>query len=325
MHPVALIASLLAVMVPTMSFFSVNVALGEIGRSLDASAGVLQLVVAAYGVMYAALIIVAGRLGDGYGRKRALLAGLALFAATSLWCALAQGPTQLVVARFVQGLAGALVTPQVLATIHASTDGHHRERSIAWYGAAVGLATSLAFLLGGGLTSSALGWRSVFWVNTPLALLVMAAVAYYLPETKAPSRDPLDLVGAALLGTAMTLLVLPLTVGRPLGWPAWAWACLVGFVAASIALAAWQARLQHRGEWPLVPPALFRLRSMVVGLAVAVPLFVAFGGFMFIYSLRRRPACRRCGSAPACSRCRWRSSSPRSWPAGSCPGWGRAC
>jgi len=285
MHPVALAAALLAVMVPVMSFFSVNVALGVIGRELDASAGMLQLVVAAYGVVYASLVVIGGRLGDSFGRKRVLMIGLLLFAVTSLLCSVAQSPGQLVGARFAQGIAAAFVTPQVLATIHASTDGHHRNRAIAWFGATAGIATSVAFLLGGCLTDSALGWRSIFWINAPIAAVVFAAIARYLPETKAPSRSSLDLVGAALLGAAMTLLILPLTEGRAVGWPAWTWICLAAFVPVSAAFALWQARLQRRGGLPLVPPMLFRFRSMVVGLAVAAPFFVAFGGFMFIYSL----------------------------------------
>ena len=285
MHPVALTAALLAVMVPVMSFFSVNVALGEIGRDLDASAGMLQLVVAAYGVVYASLVVIGGRLGDGFGRKRMLLIGLVLFAATSLLCSAAQSPIQLVGARFVQGVAAAFVTPQVLATIHASTDGHHRNRAIAWFGATAGIATSVAFLLGGSLTDSALGWRSIFWINAPLAAVVFVAIARYLPETKAPRRSTLDLAGAGLLGAAMTLLILPLTEGRALGWPTWTWICLAAFVPVAAAFAAWQVRLERSDGLPLVPPALFRFRSIGAGLGVAGPFFVAFGGFMFVYSL----------------------------------------
>jgi MFS family permease len=191
----------------------------------------------------------------------------------------------LVIARFAQGLAGALVTPQVLATIHASTEGHHRNRAIAWYGATLGLSTSVAFLLGGALTNSALGWRSVFWINLPFAAVVLAAIVTYLPETRAPRREPLDIAGAFLLAAAMTLLVLPLTEGHTLGWPAWTWISLATSAFVAVGFGVWQARLQRRDGHPLVPPVLFRFRSVLVGLAVAVPFFIAFGGFMFVYSL----------------------------------------
>ncbi|GAA3824750.1 MFS transporter [Nocardioides panacisoli] len=284
LHPVALTAALGALMVPIMSFFSVNVALGEIGVELDASPGMLQLVVGAYGVMYASLVVIGGRLGDSYGRKRMLLVGLTVFAACSLVCAAAQSPLELVGARFLQGVSAALVAPQVLASIHANTEGQERTRALAWFGATAGIATSLAFLVGGSLAGSDLGWRSVFWINAPLSAVVLAAVARWLPESKAPSRTALDWPGAGLLFATMTLLILPLTEGRALGWPTWTWVCLAGVPVAATALVAWQRRTERRGALPLVPPSLFRFRSIRVGLAVATPMFVTFGGFMFIYS-----------------------------------------
>ncbi|MFT4084285.1 MAG: MFS transporter [Nocardioides sp.] len=285
MHPVALTAALTAVMVPVMSFFSVNVALGEIGQDLSASAGMLQLVVAAYGVVYASLVVIGGRLGDSYGRKRALVAGLTLFALTSLLCSVAQTPGELVGARVLQGVAAAFAMPQVLATIHASTDGEHRSRAIAWFGATAGIATSLAFLVGGLLTDSPVGWRAIFWVNAPVTAIVLIGIVRYLPETKAPHRTDIDLTGAGLLGATMTLLILPLTEGRALGWPTWTWICLAAVLPVGGAFVAWQDRLGRHGGLPLIPLPLFRFRSIGVGLLIAAPFFVAFGGFMFIYSL----------------------------------------
>jgi MFS family permease len=287
MHPVALVAALTAVTIPIMSFFSINVALGEIGSDLGAGPGLLQLVVAAYGVVYASLVVIGGRLGDGFGRKRMLVAGLAGFAVTSLLCAVVQTPEQLVGARLLQGTSAALVAPQVLATIHASTDGHHRDRAIAWFGATAGIATSLAFLVGGTMAGSDatwLGWRSIFWVNAPVAAVVLLAVLRYFPETKAPSRTSLDLGGTVLLAAAMTLLIGPLTEGRALGWPAWTWICLAAFPPVVAAFVWWQGRLERRGGLPLVPMSLFRFRSISAGLGVAAPFFIAFGGFMFVYA-----------------------------------------
>jgi MFS family permease len=284
MHPAALAATLGAAIVPVMSVFTVNVALRQIGAELDASAGTLQLVVAAYGVVYASLVVIGGRLGDSFGRKRLLLVGLGLFALTSLLCAAAQSPGQLVGARLGQGLSAALLSPQVLASIHANTEGHHRTRSMAWFGATAGVSTSLAFLLGGSLASSDLGWRSVFWVNAPVAAIVAIGVIAYLPETKAPRRTTLDWAGAVLLAATMTLLILPLTEGRATGWPAWTWACLVAAPVVAAALVWWQLRLERRGALPLVPPELFAFRTMRIGLLVGLPVYLSFGGFMFIYS-----------------------------------------
>ncbi|HEY0952278.1 MFS transporter [Nocardioides sp.] len=292
MHPLGLAAALAAVMIPIMSFFTVNVALGSIGSDLGAGPAVLQLVVAAYGVVYASLVAMGGRLGDGFGRKRLLALGLLVFAVTSLLCASAQSPAALVGARFFQGASAALVAPQVLATLHAANEGHHRTRALAWFGASAGLGTSLAFLIGGTLSDSDLGWRSIFWVNVPIAALVMLGVWRFVPETKAPTRPALDLVGAGLLGTALTLLVLPLTEGRATGWPAWTWACLIAVLPVGAALVWWQLRVERGGGVPLVPLSLFRFRSIGVGLLTGLPFFVSFGGFMFVYGYASQVAGR---------------------------------
>lgn len=292
MHPLGLAAALTAVMIPIMSFFTVNVALGSIGADLGATPAVLQLVVTAYGVVYASLVATGGRLGDAFGRKRLIALGMLVFAVTSLLCAVAQSPAQLVGARFVQGASAALVAPQVLATLHAANEGHHRTRAMAWFGASAGLGTSLAFLIGGTLTDSDLGWRSIFWVNVPIAALVMLGVARFVPETKAPTRPALDLIGAGLLGMALTLLVLPLTEGRSTGWPAWTWACLGAVVPVLALLVWWQRHLETRDGSPLVPPSLFRFRSISVGLVAGLPFFVAFGGFMFVYGYATQVAGR---------------------------------
>lgn len=285
LHPLALAAALCAVAMPVISFVSVNVALGEIGTDLHASPGVLQLVVAAYGVVYAALVVIGGRLGDSHGRRRMLTIGLALFAVTGLLCAFAQSSEVLIGARLLQGATAALVSPQVLASIHANTDGHHRVRAMALFGATAGIAFSVAFLAGGVLAASSLGWRSLFWVTSALIAVVVAVVLRYLPESKAPAPSRLDVGGAVLLGVAMTLLILPLTEGRTLGWPAWTWASLACLPVAVAAFLWWQVRLARRGSTPLVPLSLFGFRSVTAGLGTGLPMYVAFSGFTFIFAL----------------------------------------
>nr|WP_241248255.1 MFS transporter [Nocardioides sp. KC13] len=252
---------------------------------MHASPGVLQLVVAAYGVVYASLVVIGGRLGDSHGRRRMLSIGLVLFAVTGLLCAVAQSSEVLIGARLLQGATAALVAPQVLASIHANTDGHHRVRAMALFGATAGVAFSVAFLAGGILTDSSLGWRSLFWVTSALVAVVIVVVLRYLPESKAPTPSRLDIGGAALLGILMTLLVLPLTEGRALGWPAWTWVCLAGTPVAAAAFVWWQARLERRASIPLVPLSLFRFRSVSAGLGIGLPMYVAFSGFTFVFSI----------------------------------------
>ena len=284
----ALFAILAAATLPVMSFFGVNVALGELGAELDASPAVLQLVIATYGVAYASLVVIGGRLGDGFGRRRMLQIGSASFALASVLASVAQTPSQLIAARLAQGVAAAMVAPQVLAMIHAGNEGRHRERAVGLFGATAGVATSVAFLFAGALTSSGLdwlGWRAVFWVNAPIAGVVMLAVARWVPEVRGASRPRLDLVGAVLLATAMTLLIGPITEGRAVGWPAWTWLALAAFVPVAAGFWWWQQRAERHGGMPLVPPSMVAMRTMAVGLAIGAPFFTAFGGFMFVYAL----------------------------------------
>jgi MFS family permease len=282
-----LLAVLGAVTLPILSFFSVSVALGPIGAELGASSAMLQLVVAGYGVPYASLVVLGGRLGDGHGRRRLMLIGLVGFIVASIGCGLAQTPEQLVAARVLQGIAAAFTTPQVLATIHATTSGERRGRAVGMFGATAGIATCLAFLIGGPLTSSdlpGLGWRAVFWLNVPVGLLVLAAVLRWVPPTSGPARVPIDLRGTGLLAATMVLLVLPVTEGRAVGWPPWTWIMLAAFVPVALAFGWSQIHGERHGGLPLVPPALLRLRTMAVGLIVVAPFFAGFGGFMFVYA-----------------------------------------
>lgn len=288
MSNAALAAVLVAAALPVMSFFGVNVALGEIGAELDASPAVLQLVVATYGITYASLVVIGGRLGDAFGRRRMIQLGLGGFATASLLCAIAQSSPELLAARLLQGVAAALIAPQVLATIHASNEGPHRDRAVGLFGATAGVATSVAFLVSGALTDADvdwLGWRAAFWINAPVGVLVMIAVARWMPEVRGPSRPRLDLAGAVLLAGAMTLLIGPLTEGRAVGWPVWTWLALAGFVPVAGAFVWWQRAGERNGGMPLVPPSMLAFRSMAVGLAIGAPFFTAFGGFMFVYAL----------------------------------------
>jgi MFS family permease len=140
---------LVGVLLPMVDFFIVNVALPTIDTDLHASAPLLELVVSAYASAYALLLVVGGRLGDAFGRKRLFLAGMAAFTLTSLACGLAPTAPLLVAARAAQGASAALMVPQVLSTIQAATQGQRRARALARYGATGGLAAVVGQLLGG--------------------------------------------------------------------------------------------------------------------------------------------------------------------------------
>ncbi|MFK4087799.1 MFS transporter [Kribbella sp. NPDC020789] len=286
--PAALTALLFGSLLPMLSFFMVNVSLPAIGADLQASAGSLQLVVGAYGIAAATLLVVGGRLGDGFGRRRLLLLGLAGFTVASLVCAIAPSVSVLLFARVVQGASAAAITPQVLASITSLMTGEHRARGMALFGVANGISAALGQILGGVLTDAnplGLGWRSVFFVLALGALVALIAIAVTVPDTKAASAHRVDLVGAGLLALTLVLLLLPLTEGRALHWPLWTWISLAAVVPVVGLLALHQRRAEQSGHAPLIPPSVLRHRAMRIGLLMAVGFFTSFGGFMFVFAL----------------------------------------
>lgn len=286
--PVALTTLLFGAFLPMLSFFIINVALPAIGTDLRATPGELQLVVGSYGIANATLLVVGGRLGDGFGRKRLFLVGLVGFTVTSLLCALAPTIGVLLAARVLQGATAAAMTPQVLASISSLLTGEHRARALAMFGVVGGSAAALGQILGGVLVEAdvfGLGWRAVFLVNVPVGVFAVAAAVKLLPETRADKAHRVDLVGAGLLALTLVLLLLPLTEGRPLGWPLWTWLSLAAVVPAVALLGLHQHRAEKAQRAPLIPPTVLRLRAMRLGLLLAMAFFTTFGGFMFVFAL----------------------------------------
>src|SRR5215469_15609883 len=200
---------LVGVLLPMIDFFIVNVALPTIDADLRANQPLLELVVSGYATAYALLLVLGGRLGDGLGRKRLFLAGMAAFTLTSLACGLAPTAVFLVVARAAQGASAAMMVPQVLATIQAATTGEQRSRALGRYGATGGLAAVLGQVLGGLLVSAnidGLGWRPIFLVNVPIGLAGLVLASRYVPDTRHGAPAPIDGPGTALLG--ITLLAI---------------------------------------------------------------------------------------------------------------------
>jgi MFS family permease len=283
-----LLIVLVGVLLPMVDFFIVNVALPTIGRDLHASAPLLELVVSAYASAYALLLVVGGRLGDTFGRRRLFLAGMAAFTLTSLACGLAPTAPLLVAARALQGASAALMVPQVLSTIQAATQGQRRARALARYGATGGLAAVVGQLLGGLLVSANLdgtGWRPIFLVNVPIGVAGLLAARRHVPESRSASAARIDHHGTALLGVTVLSLLIPLTEGPSLRWPAWTIALLAVSPLALAAFVAVELRIERRGQVPLVPLSLLRHRSMRSGLSLALPFFAGFGAFMFSYAL----------------------------------------
>ncbi|MGE5286326.1 MAG: MFS transporter, partial [Micromonosporaceae bacterium] len=298
---------LVGVLLPMVDFFIVNVALPSIDADLHASAPLLELVVSAYACAYALLLVMGGRLGDTFGRRRLFLTGMAAFTVTSLACGLAPSATVLVVARAAQGVSAALMVPQVLATIQAATTGQRRARALGRYGATGGIAAVIGQLFGGLLVSANLDgatWRPIFLVNVPIGLAGLLLARHYLPDTRAESAARVDGPGTVLLGVMVLALLIPLTEGRSLHWPTWTIALLAAAPFAAAALIAVESRTERAGRVPLVPPSLLRHATMRRGLSLALPFFAGFGAFMFCYALlvqqglRASPAVAGAGLVP---------------------------
>ncbi|WP_406203079.1 MULTISPECIES: MFS transporter [unclassified Streptomyces] len=279
---------LLGAALPLIDFFIVNVALPTIGHDLAASEAVLELVVAGYGLAYAVLLVLGGRLGDLFGRRRLFLGGMAAFGLTSLACGLAPSAWTLVAARVAQGAASAAMLPQVLATIQSATSGQRRAKAMGLYGATAGLSMVAGQILGGVLVAADIagtGWRSVFLVNVPVVLVGLYLASRAVPETRSQRPEPLDGPGTVLLAVSLLALLAPLTEGRAAGWPLWTWLSLAAFPFAAGAFYAVERRADRAGRTPLVPPSLFELTSLRRGLVMIVPFSIGFSGFMFVIAV----------------------------------------
>jgi MFS family permease len=288
LHPFGVFILLAGAFMPIMDFFITNVALPSIDATLHASPAELELVIAGYGVAYAALLVLGGRLGDRYGRHRIFLGALVGFVLASLACGLAPTAGFLIGARIVQGATAALLIPQVLATFHHTLDGERKARALALYGATSGIAAVVGQIVGGLLVSADIAgstWRPIFLVNVPVGVIVLLVAARIVPATRSPHPVGIDVPGTILFAATLTALLVPLTEGHSLGWPAWTWmlialAVVLGYVTFRV-----EQRAEARGEVPLLPPSLLRLPSMSRGLIMVLIFSMGFGAFMFVFAL----------------------------------------
>jgi MFS family permease len=288
LHPVGVLVLLAGAFLPIADFFIVNVALPTIDASLHASAATLELVVAVYGVAYAAVLVLGGRLGDRFGRHRLFQVGLVGFILASLACGLAPSIGVLIAARLAQGAMAAMLVPQVLATCHATLEGERKTRALALYGATSGIAAVVGQLAGGLLVSADIAgtsWRPIFLINVPLGIAVFFASRVVVPTNRSPHPAGIDVPGTVLFAATLIALLVPLTEGHTLGWPAWTWVLLAVAVVLAALTAAVERRAEARGEVPLLPPSLLKLPSMSRGLAMVAAFSLGFGAFMFVFAL----------------------------------------
>ncbi len=280
----ALAATILASSTAMLDSTMANVALPHIGDELGAGVSGLQWVITGYLLTLASLILVGGALGDRFGRKRIFLVGAAWFALASLACALAPTLPLLVIARMMQGVGGALLTPTSLALTQASFAPEDRGAAVGAWAGMGGLAIAVGPLVGA-LLVDGLGWRWAFLLNLPLLGLVgLTAIA--LPETgKVDEVSSFDLVGAFLGVATLAAATWALTQGPELGWSSPS-VILAGCAAVvgGAAFVAWERRDRN----PMVPGALFRSRTFTVLNVATFALYAMLGAqlFLVVYQLQ---------------------------------------
>ena len=257
----------------------VNVALPTLVRDLHADVAELQWVVDAYTLVFAGLLLLAGGLGDRFGRRRTLLAGLAVFGLASAWAAYAGGVDGLIIARAVMGAGAAFIMPATLSLlISVFTDARERAMAIGIWAATAGLGVALGPVLGGVLLDH-FWWGSIFIVNVPLTAIAVVAGRRLLPESRDPVARRIDWPGAGLSGAGLVALVWAVIEAPSQGWTsapvlaagALAAVALIGFVA-------WQRRVEE----PLLDVRLFRDPRFTAATSTITVLFFALFGFLFL-------------------------------------------
>ena len=278
---------LLAGFVTVFDLFVVNVAIPSLQVRLNASFSQIGFIVAGYELAFGVLLIMGGRLGDLFGRRRLFVIGMAGFTVASALCGLAPTPGFLIGARVLQGLMAALLFPQVYASIRVNFNGDDSRRAFGLLGMTLGLAAIAGQVVGGWLVYAdlfGLGWRNIFLINVPIGLCAVAA-ARYIPESRAPQRPTLDWTGAVLVSVALVLLLVPLIEGPAQDWPAWSlWS--LGTALALLALFhRQQERRRAAGGLPLVDMQLLAQPRFALGTLLILVVYSTSSSFFLCFAL----------------------------------------
>jgi EmrB/QacA subfamily drug resistance transporter len=263
----------------------ITIAAPTVRHELGGSTATMQWWAAGYTLAFGVFMIIGGRLGDLFGRKRIFVIGIAGFTLASAACALAPDPDFLIAMRVVQGGFGALLIPQGLGMIKTVFPPAEMGGAFAAFGPVMGLAAVGGPILAGWLVSADLlgtGWRMIFLVNLPLGVIGLIGALRFFPESRSPERLRLDPLGVGLIAAASFCLIYPLVQGRELGWPLWTF---VMIAAGFVLLGAFMA-VERRGHGtPLIEPSLLRNRAFTSGLAVGIAFFAGFAGLLLVLSV----------------------------------------
>ena len=278
-----LLATVLGSAMASIDATVVGIALPAIGKDFHASLSTLQWVVTAYTLTLAGLLLLAGSLGDRYGRKKIFLIGVVWFALASVLCGIAPNAPVLIAARAVQGIGAALLTPGSLAIIEASFRPDDRSKAIGAWSGLSGVGTAIGPFLGGWLISAA-SWRLIFYINLPLAILVVAVSLRHVPESVDPQETgTLDYPGAVLVTLGLIGLTYGLINGSAVGWtnPG----SLIALIAGVVLLAAF-ILWERRAPEPLLPLSLFSSLQFTAANVLTFVVYGALGGILFLLPLQ---------------------------------------
>jgi len=267
----------LALFMVALDNLVVTTALPVIKRDLGASLADLQWMVNAYTLTFAVLLITGAALGDRFGRKRVFLIGMAIFIGGSALAALSPSTNVLILARAIQGVGGAIVTPLTLTILSAAVPPERRAVALGAWGGIAGLAIAIGPLVGGAIAEG-LDWHWIFWLNVPIGLIVIPLAYARLTETYGP-EGRLDIPGLGLISAGLLALVWGVINGNDLGWSS---PQVVGSIAAGVALlvafVVWEARHTH----PMLPMSFFRSRAFSAANAVSLLMYFGMFGSIFL-------------------------------------------
>ena len=257
----------------------VNVAMPSIQRELHASFESLEWVINSYVLSFAALILLGGKLGDRFGRKRIFLVGLAIFTLSSVWCALSTSDSQLIIARTLQGVGGALLNPLSLSILVSAFPRKQVPTAIGIWAGVSGLGLAVGPLLGGWLVEHQ-GWSSVFWINVPIGVIAAIVTVLVVKESSDSSTRTLDIVGTVLVTAGLFALIWGLIQTNTHGWLSINTLLPLGAaIALFLGFTAYEARIAD----PMIPLSFFRTRSFdTAALVVTLVGFALFGTIYFL-------------------------------------------
>src|SRR5260221_1671616 len=284
-----LLATVLGSAVASIDATVVGIALPAIGRDFGVGLADLQWVVTAYTLTLAGLLLLAGALGDKYGRKRVFMIGVVWFALASLLCSVAPTAGTLIAARALQGVGAALLTPGSLAILEAVFRPDDRGKAIGAWSGLSGVGTAIGPFIGGWLVQ-AVSWRLIFVINLPIAALVVAVTLRHVPESRDPGATaPVDVTGGVLVTLGLVGLTYGLIQGPVNGWASTP--VLISLIAGVLLLGIF-GWWEHRAPAPMLPLSLFRSTQFTSTNVVTFIIYGAIGGGLSLFPLHPQQVSR---------------------------------